>query len=42
MGFNSLFKGLKIEGKCWPEFYKYVKWRKVYRENIPSIKDCNG
>jgi hypothetical protein len=33
---------LSKEGKCWPEFYKYVKRRKGYRENIPAIKDCNG
>jgi hypothetical protein len=32
---------LSKEGKCWPEFYKYVKRRKGYRENIPAIKDCN-
>jgi hypothetical protein len=30
---------LSKEGKCWPEFYKYVKRRKGYRENIPAIKD---
>jgi hypothetical protein len=29
-------------GKCWPEYYKYVKRRKGYRENIPAVKDCNG
>jgi hypothetical protein len=33
---------LSKEGKCWPEFYKYVKRRKGYRENIPAIKDCKG
>jgi len=33
---------LNNEAKCWPEFYKYVKRRKGYRENIPAIKDCNG
>ena len=33
---------LSKEGKCWPEFYKYVKRHKGYRENIPAIKDCNG
>ena len=32
---------IKVECKCWPEFYKYVKRRKRYRENIPAIKDCN-
>jgi hypothetical protein len=30
------------EGKYWPEFYKYVKRRKGFRENIPAIKDYNG
>ena len=30
------------EGKCWSEFYKYVKRRKGNRENIPAIKDRNG
>jgi hypothetical protein len=33
---------LSKEGKCWSEFYKYVKRRKGSRENIPAIKDCNG
>jgi hypothetical protein len=33
---------LNKEDKCWPEFYKYIKMRKGYRENIPAIKDCNG
>jgi hypothetical protein len=33
---------LNNEGKCWPEFYKHVKRRKEFRENIPAIKDCNG
>jgi hypothetical protein len=33
---------IKNEGKCWPEFYKYVKRRKGSKENIPAIKDCNG
>jgi hypothetical protein len=33
---------LNNEDKCWPEFYKYVKRRKGYRENIPAIKDCSG
>jgi len=33
---------LNNEGKCWPEFNKYVKRHKGYRENIPAIKDCNG
>jgi len=30
------------EGKCWSDFYKYVKRRKGNKENIPAIKDCNG
>jgi hypothetical protein len=30
------------EGKCWTEFYKYVKRCKGNRENIPVIKDGNG
>ena len=30
------------EGKCWTEFYKYAKLRKGNRDNIPTIKDCNG
>jgi hypothetical protein len=46
MGFNLAFKGLKSilskEGKCWSEFYKYVKIRKGNRENVPAIKYCNG
>jgi hypothetical protein len=33
---------LNKEGKCCSEFYKYVKRRKGNRENIPTIKDCNG
>jgi hypothetical protein len=33
---------LNKEGKCWPNFYKYVKRRKGNRKNIPAIKDCNG
>jgi len=33
---------LSKEGKCWSEFYKYVKRRKGNRENIHNIKDCNG
>jgi hypothetical protein len=33
---------LSKEGKCWSEFYKYVKRRKGNKENIPAIKDCNG
>jgi hypothetical protein len=32
---------LRKEGKCWPDFYKYVKRHKVNKENIPAIKDCN-
>jgi hypothetical protein len=33
---------LSNEGKCWSEFYKYVKRHKGNRENSPAIKDCNG
>jgi len=33
---------LSTKGKCWSEFYRYVKRRKGNRENIPTIKDCNG
>ena len=32
---------LSEEGKCWSEFYKYVRRGKGNRENIPAIKDCN-
>jgi hypothetical protein len=33
---------LSKEGKCWAEFYRYVKRRKANGENISAIKDCNG
>ena len=33
---------LSREGKCWSEFYKYVKMRKGIRENIAAIKDSYG
>jgi len=33
---------LSKEGKCWSDFYKYIKRRKGNKENIPAIKDCNG
>jgi len=33
---------LSKEGKCWSDFYKYVKRRKGNRENIPVIKDDSG
>ena len=33
---------LSKEGKCWSDFYKYVKRRKGNRENIPAIKDGSG
>jgi len=33
---------LNKEGKCWSDFYKYVKRRKGNRDNIPIIKDGNG
>jgi hypothetical protein len=34
--------GQYYKGKCWTQFYKYVKRRKVNRENISAITDCNG
>ena len=37
-----LNKILRNEGKCWSDFYKYVKRRKGSRETIPSIRDRNG
>jgi hypothetical protein len=33
---------LSKEGKCWSDFYKYVKRRKGNRENIPAINDGGG
>jgi hypothetical protein len=33
---------LQNEGKCWTEFYKYVKRRKGNRKNTPALKYCNG
>ena len=33
---------LRNEGRCWTEFYKYIKRCKGNRENIPAIKDHNG
>src|SRR5215468_11839952 len=33
---------LSKQGKCWSDFYKYVKRRKGNRENIPAIKDGSG
>jgi hypothetical protein len=33
---------LQNEGRCWTEFYKYVKIRKENTENTPVIKDQNG
>ena len=33
---------LQNEGRCWTEFYKYVKRRKGNREDIPGIKDHKG
>jgi len=33
---------LSKEGKCWAEFYTYVKRRKGNGKNIPVIEDCNG
>ena len=31
---------LQNKGKCWTEFYKYVKRHKG--QNIPAVKDFNG
>jgi hypothetical protein len=33
---------LQSEGKSRAEFYRYAKRRKGNRENIPTIRDCNG
>ena len=33
---------LSKDGKCWAQFYRYVKKRKGNRENFPAIKDSNG
>jgi hypothetical protein len=33
---------VSLVGKCWTDFYKYVKRRKGNKENIPAIKDCHG
>jgi hypothetical protein len=33
---------LQNEGRCWTEFYQYVKRRNGKKENIPVIKDHNG
>jgi hypothetical protein len=33
---------LQNEGKSWAQFYRYVKRCKGNRENIPTIRDCNG
>jgi len=35
-------RSYKNEGRCWTEFYKYIKHRKGNRGNIPAIKDYNG
>jgi hypothetical protein len=32
---------LQNEGKCWAEFFKYVKRRKENREDIVAIKGYN-
>jgi hypothetical protein len=39
---NCLKSILSKEGKCWSDFYKYVKRQKGNRENIPAIKDGGG
>jgi hypothetical protein len=33
---------LNKEGKCWSDFYKYIKRHKGNRDNIPAIKDGDG
>jgi hypothetical protein len=33
---------LQNEGRCWTEFYRYVKHHKGNREIIPVIRDHNG
>jgi hypothetical protein len=33
---------LQNEFKSWAEFYRFVQRRKVCKENIPTIRDCNG
>ena len=33
---------LQNEGRCWTEFYRYVKHREGNRENVPAIRDQNG
>ena len=40
--FVFIWAALRKEGRCWSEFYKYVKRRQGNRENIPVIKDHNG
>jgi len=37
-----LLSVLQNEGRCWTEFYKYVKPRKGNREYIPAINDHNS
>jgi len=37
-----LLSVLQNEGRCWTEFYKYVKRRKGNREIFRKIKDHNG
>ena len=34
-----LWSVLQDEGKCWTEFYKYLKRRKENMENILALKD---
>jgi hypothetical protein len=33
---------LQNEGKSWEDFYRNVERCKGNRENIPTIRDCNG
>ena len=37
-----LISVIQKEGRCWTEFYKYVKRHKGNRENIPAIKGHIG
>jgi hypothetical protein len=39
---ETLKSVLSKEGKCWTEFYKYVKRRNGNRGNLPAIKGHNG
>ena len=34
--------GLTKQGRCWTEFYKYIKRRNGNRESITAVKKKNG